>query len=93
MSLEVCSFPVLFPYYLWCTLCFKNKIRKLGKKIKKIKKSWSSHCDSVETNLTSNHEDVGLIPGLACWVKDPALCKLWCRSQMRFRSGVAVAIV
>ena len=30
-----------------------------------------SHCGSVVMNLTSIHEDAGLIPGLAECVKDP----------------------
>ena len=40
-----------------------------------IKNSYhcSSHCGSVEMNLTSICEDVGLIPGLAQGVKDLAL--------------------
>ena len=32
-----------------------------------------SHCGAAEMNLISIHEDVGLIPGLDPWVRDPVL--------------------
>ena len=35
--------------------------------------SWSSYCGAVETNQTSIHENVDLIPGNAQGVRDPAL--------------------
>jgi len=34
---------------------------------------WSSYCGSVVTNLTSKHEDGGLILGPTQWVKDLVL--------------------
>ena len=44
-------------------------------------------------NLTSTHDDVGLIPGRAHWVKDLAMPPLWCRSNMWLGSCSAVAVV
>ena len=42
------------------------------------------------TNPTRNHGVADSIPGLAQWVKDLAL--LWCGSQTRLGSCVAVAV-
>ena len=55
----------------------------------KVTFSRSSHPGTVEMNPTRNHEVAGSIPGLAQLVKD----ELWCRSQMRLASHVAVAVV
>ena len=60
------------PYYSKCSMD-KQDGHDLGLVRNEKKKIRSSHCASVETILTSIHEDASIIPGHAQWAKDLAL--------------------
>ena len=67
----------------WCIVLIKDAVELGGP----IVAQWL-------TNLNGIHEDAGLIPGPAQWVKDPRrCCELWCMVQTWLGSGIAVAMV
>ena len=45
------------------------------------------------TSPTRNHEVAGSSLALLSGLRIQRCCELWCRLQMRLRSGVAVAVV
>ena len=53
----------------------------------------SSHCGSAVMNPTSIREDAGLIPGRLSGLRIRCCSKLWCRSQTRLKSDIAMAVV
>ena len=53
--------------------------QKKEEKKKKESQHRNCHRGSALMNLTSIHKEVGLIPDLTQWVKDPVLLRLWCR--------------
>ena len=56
-----------------CVLESQLEQEALRKNFRKYTHFRSSHCGATVTKLTSIHEELGSIPGLVQWVKDPAL--------------------
>ena len=77
------------------TLLDRNKIELDGWQMRNFpsrKKDVSSRGGSAVMNPTSNHENVGLIPGLTQWVKDRHCCELYCSLQIQPGSTIAVDV-
>ena len=67
----------------------RNRLN-LGSKLSyEVKNLGSSHCGSAEINLTSIHDDMGLIPGPTLWIKDPVLS----RAVVKFTDVAQLALL
>ena len=69
------DFIVRVSKYLPCTIYTSDEmsLKFHHKTVSKNNFMWSSLRGSVVNELTRIHEDAGSFPGLAQWVKDPAL--------------------
>ena len=72
MGIIVPTLTGCYNIFLGCT-CGMQEFLGQGSNLRPSSDLRNSHHDSVETNVTSIHEDEGSIPGLAEWVKDLAL--------------------
>ena len=70
-ELHLCS--LKSPYKLIRKIHLEREGKQYKQAVHRIGTLGSSHCGSMETNLTSVHEDAGTIPGPTQWVEDPAL--------------------
>ena len=88
------QFPLLQKILSYCSVMeFQHqlKVTQFGEQQVKMVSGEFPH-GSVEMNLISIHEDAGSIPSSLSGLRIQCCRELWCRLQMRLRSGIAVTV-